>query len=417
MCESSTVPGTSASSRPTLCLFATLGGILAAAILVYYAKDLHGRLPFLKDDADYIIGRDFFNTWLYGRAAVLPDPGRFYDHAVYVAWFSKLVPENVLDHIWSYPPQFFLMATPFGQLPYLAALLIWTLIGLLALYAAVRGSALRTFAILVSPAVLFCAIFGQISMLVAACSLGALRLLDRRPWLAGALIACITVKPQAGLLFPVLLLATRRWRVLIAATLCTAILVALTTAIWGIGIWTDYFHLGIPAQIADMRTAAVRLMAISPTILTGALTIGANMDWALPIQFLFTALAIVFVATGCGGGPLDARRIALFLACSAFASPYLLVHDLTALTAAVVLLAGPSLTGIGRWLAVALYLAPVIQPPLASLHVPGVALVPVAFALWAIWPQWRMSPLLASGEKEITPPQAAAAHKAESRRC
>lgn len=380
--------------------FAILGGILAVGVFAAYAWNLNGSPPFLKDDAGFIIGRDFFNTWLYGRAAVLPDPGRFYDHAVYGAWFTKLVPENALDHIWSYPPQFLLLATPFGQLPYLAALLAWTLTGLLALYVAVRGNALRTFAILVSPAVLFCAIFGQVSMLVAAFSIGALRLLDRRPWLAGALVACITIKPQAGLLFPVLLVATRRWRVLIAATLCTAALIALTTAVWGIGIWDDYLHLGIPAQIANMRATIWRLVPVSPTMMTGALFVGFNMNLALPIQLVFTLLAIVLVATGCGRGPLDPRRIALFLACSAFASPYLLVSDLTALTAVVVLLAGPSLTGIGAWLVVTIYLAPVLQRPLAGIHAPGVALALVAFALWAIRPQWRMSPLPASGERE-----------------
>jgi len=53
----------------------------------------------MKDDASFIVGRDFFNTWLYGRAAVLPDPGRFYNHAVYGGWFTELVPENTLDHI------------------------------------------------------------------------------------------------------------------------------------------------------------------------------------------------------------------------------------------------------------------------------------------------------------------------------
>ena len=38
--------------------------------------------------------------------------------------------------------------------------------------------------------------------------------LDRRPVAAGVLIGLLTLKPQLGILFPVMLIASARWRVL-----------------------------------------------------------------------------------------------------------------------------------------------------------------------------------------------------------
>ena len=45
----------------------------------------------------------------------------------------------------------------------------------------------------------------------------SLALIDRRPWLAGVLIGCLAYKPQFGLLIPLVLVASGRWRVFAAA--------------------------------------------------------------------------------------------------------------------------------------------------------------------------------------------------------
>ena len=52
-------------------------------------------------------------------------------------------------------------------------------------------------------------LFGQFGLLLAALFVGALRALPTRPMLAGVLIGVLTIKPQLGLLLPMLLSARR----------------------------------------------------------------------------------------------------------------------------------------------------------------------------------------------------------------
>jgi hypothetical protein len=370
--------------RQVLIFFAIVGGILSTGMIGFYASGLHGSLAFPNDAAGYILGRDFLNTWFFGKAAFLSDPGRFYAHDLYTQWIAKIVPQDIFNHLWSYPPSFFLLAAPFGLLPYPLAFAAWTVVGLISLYATLRGCALRTLAILCSPAALFCLIGGQISFFMAAALLMALRWLDRRPLIAGVLIAFCTIKPQMGLLIPVLLMASRRWLVLGTATLGILCLVLCTGLIWGFDVWRDYVILGLPAQFADTRETYGVLAPWSPTITTALIMAGLKPETASILQIAFTVLGGVLVAAGCGKGPMDERRIALFLACSVFAAPYLLAHDLVALTAAAIMLAAAEpLDNRGVLAIKAVFFLPVLQFAGGLLHLPGAALIPVGFAIWA----------------------------------
>jgi len=386
MPELQTVPAEKAETpRQIIRFFAIIGAVLGIGMIGYYAYGLHGSWPFFQDAVGYVVGRDFLNTWFFGKAALLPDPGRFYDPAVYRHWLDQTVPQDIFNHLWSYPPSFLLMAAPLGGLSYPVALAVWTLAGLLCLYLAVRGDGLRTLAIFGSTASLFCLIGGQISFFMAALLLGALRLLDRRPLLAGFLIALCTVKPQMGFLFPVLLIASRRWRVLAAATFGTLALVAATSLIWGLDVWRDYIHLGLPAQMDDTKETYLILAPWSPTITTALTMAGVPLSVTSLVQSGFTLLAVLLVILGCRQGPMDERKAALFLACGVFASPYFLAHDLVALSAAALLLASvQQLDRAGALAVKAIVLLPMLQMTLGFVHVPGVALVPVLFAFWAL---------------------------------
>ena len=58
---------------------------------------------------------------------------------------------------------------------------------------------------------------GQNGFLTAALIGGTLGLLERRPALAGVCLGLLTYKPQFGLLFPIVLIADRRWRTIAVA--------------------------------------------------------------------------------------------------------------------------------------------------------------------------------------------------------
>jgi alpha-1,2-mannosyltransferase len=80
----------------------------------------------------------------------------------------------------------------------------------------------------------------QNGFLTAALIGASLTQLDRRPWLAGALIGCLAYKPQFVLLIPLVLIASGRWRVFAAATAMVVLLALAVTLIFGIEVWTAF---------------------------------------------------------------------------------------------------------------------------------------------------------------------------------
>jgi hypothetical protein len=138
----------------------------------------------------------FSNLWMYGRSAVGPDPGRFYDILSYHQALHDLLGMEMGGN-WSYPPTVMLLAAPFGQLNYLAALTCWTLLSLGVFVAATRNHVPDwrfLLPVLLSPAALVCLVSAQSSFLTAAMMFVIFAGLDRRPVMSGVLIGLLTIK-------------------------------------------------------------------------------------------------------------------------------------------------------------------------------------------------------------------------------
>ena len=114
---------------------------------------------------------------------------------------------------WHYPPTFLFVAAALATLPFLAAAIVSLVATLAAYVAAMAGILGRTgiFVALGFPAALWNVTAGQNGFLTAALIGGTLGLLERRPALAGICLGLLTYKPQFGLLFPLVLIADRRW--------------------------------------------------------------------------------------------------------------------------------------------------------------------------------------------------------------
>ena len=69
---------------------------------------------------------------------------------------------------------------------------------------------------------------GQNGFFTAALLIAGLVNLDRRPVLSGVLFGILTIKPQLGLLLPLMLVVSGRWRTIVSAATTTAALVAAT---------------------------------------------------------------------------------------------------------------------------------------------------------------------------------------------
>src|SRR5450631_548939 len=236
-----------------------LGGALFTLTLLTYFCTTSWILPFPRDKATLVLGRDFLNLWMYGRALHDVDPARFYDIATYNAELAKFLGPDYPGQNWPNPPNALVVMAPFGLLAYFPALIAWFSTGILAFYLAGRrelADARILAVVLVSPAALLCVISGQSSLLTTAALLAIFASLDRRPVIAGILIGLLTVKPQLGLLFPFALIASGRWRVIYWAAVSAAALLAASVALGGVEGWHDYIAKALPLQREVLRDAA-----------------------------------------------------------------------------------------------------------------------------------------------------------------
>jgi hypothetical protein len=383
-------PSLEGDDRAFFCDLALLGSVLFAATIAAYActTDWSGTIP--RDGTTLAVGRDFLNLWMYGRAAGSADPGRFYDLAAYHDALRSLLGMELNGQNWSYPPSAMLLAAPFGQLGYLTALACWTLTGI-AVFLVVARRHVTGWRVLIpialSPAALFCLISGQSSFLTAAMLIAILASLDRRPLTAGVLIGLLTIKPQLGLLFPFMLIASGRWRVFAAAAMTSLALVVATAAVFGPQIWVDFVVKGLPVQgivLADPDRIATPFF---PTVFMNLRGLNLSYPVAMAVQAVFSAAALgaVIWAFRFRKDADPALMMALVLACSVCASPYLLAYDLLPLTfAAVALLATARLDAPGRRLAQLVYWTPALQLALGTYHLPGPALIAPAFAAYLL---------------------------------
>jgi arabinofuranan 3-O-arabinosyltransferase len=367
-------------------MFASL--LLVAIYVPFYIATLRfpGGIP--RDGTTLVVGRDFLNLWMYGRAAQGADPARYYDMATYWRALAGIVGPDYPGQQWSYPPTALLVGAPFGGLPYLPALLLWTVAGIAAFFHALR---LWTrdwrviIPLLLSPAALFGLISGQFAFFGAAVILATLNWRESRPVLAGVLLGLLTVKPQLGLLFPVMLLATRNWRVIGAATLTALALAALAAAIWGIETWHAYVTTGIGNQsliLSDPESLAGPFM---PTLFMNLRSAGLPLHVAASCQGLLALIAIGLVWHVFRRRPssTDLRANAIFLACTLSCTPYMLSYDTLSLTVIAVLLMAD---GQGRRSMLLLFLLPLIQIVAGTLGIPGPALIAMAAALYLARP-------------------------------
>ena len=364
------------------------GGVLFALTAIAYVATISWIAPVPRDGTSLAVGRDFLNFWMYGRAAWSDNPGAFYDIGRYHDAIRDLLGYSLNGQNWSYPPSVMLLAAPFGQLGYLAALGLWTALTL-AIFVAVARREISDWRILVpvliSPAALMCLISGQSSLLTGALLIAVFAMMDRRPLLAGCLIGLLTIKPQLGMLFPLFLIASNRWRVFFAAAMTSIALVAITTAIFGVKVWVDFIAHGLPVQgmvLADPDRIATPFF---PTVFMNLRGLDLPYAVAMSAQAVVSIFAIG-VLVWAARYRRDADRplmLALFLACTVSASPYLLCYDLVPLTfAAVVLLASGQLDRTGRRLAQLVFWIPALQLALGTYHIPGPALIAPLFVGW-----------------------------------
>ncbi len=322
--------------RRTLLIAAVLAAPAMFAVIAFLQWPKHGLVL----QSGSYLGVDFLNYWLGGRLAYTGRIGELYDVDAYNLAAAVLFGPNLQPHNFSYPPHILPLLAPFGALSYFAGLAAWITAGVAAFLMVACGrlrAGTMVPLLLISPVVLVNIVYGQIGLLLAGLFVGALRLLPRRPIAAGVLIGVLTVKPQLGLLLPLLLVVERQWTAILSAAVTAVGLVLVSIAVWGIEPWQQYFRDVVPLQnwfIANMAGRQYGLLV--PSVYGGLVHAGVPVMPALAIHCV-VALGVALCAIKALLAPVATPlRAAIVTLASTLLTPYILAYDLAVPFAALV---------------------------------------------------------------------------------
>ncbi|HXN67881.1 MAG TPA: glycosyltransferase family 87 protein [Bradyrhizobium sp.] len=329
------------------------------------------------------LGTDFSNVYAAGTLTWQGRPADAYapalQHQAEKAIFGG---REVPFYGWHYPPFFFAVAIAVAAFPYAWGLSIWLAASFAAYLAAIRAILPGKETLLIASA--FPAVFvnighGQNGFLTAALLGGALQLLDRRPWLAGMLIGLLAYKPQFGVLIPIALLAGGRWRSIAAAVATVAVLLALSFATLGGGVWqafADSMHFTQTVVLEQGGTGWEKIQSV----FSAARMWGATVPAAYAVQFalgLGLAASLAWLWRSDAAFELKAAALATG---SLLATPYVLDYDLVVLAVAIACLARHGLARGFRDFEISL-LAAVWMVPLVSRGIAGATGIPLGLVV------------------------------------
>jgi hypothetical protein len=284
------------------------------------------------------LGTDFLSFWAASRLALGGHPALVYDVASHAAAQRAAFGGAPLGYAaFFYPPLYLLLCLPLGLAPYFVALATWLGATGAACWLAIRqvlGQAGRglTLAMLAFPGLLSTIGHGQNALLTTALfALGAVSL-DRRPILAGVWLGLLAFKPHLGLLLPLALMASARWKTVAAAAAAVLVFAAAALAAFGLPTWRAFLAVS-PLARATLEQGLVGFDKMQ-SVFAAARLLGAGLWLSYGLQILAAAMAawvVVRVARRAGGPDPGLALGATVATASLLASPFLLDYDLTLL--------------------------------------------------------------------------------------
>ena len=291
------------------------------------------------------LNSDFMAFWSFPRFAATHPIAQIYNAGALQAYQAQIYPGFGSFYPFLYPPTFLLPSWWLKFLPFGPAEIIWSLCGLALLIPATmalfpdRAASLMV-AILASPASLLNFMTGETAYFTTALLFFGLAALPRRPALAGLAFGLLTLKPQLGVLIPILLLARGEWRGILTACLTAAALILLSCLVFPPGLWLLWFHT-LPSYQAQYFKALVLNLNIIVTPAANLVTLGLPLTAAWAVQAGCAALAAAMLFLAARRAPYGLVA-ALLITGSFLAVPHAYAYDSLSLTAAMALFLRPA---------------------------------------------------------------------------
>lgn len=314
-----------------------LAGYVLAAVLYLATSDG------LIDANGKPIAPDFVNVYAAGEMAQSGDAGAVYDwtkhHAGEQAVFGG---RSIPYYGWHYPPLFLLVALPLALLPYAWSLLFYlsvTFAGYAAvMWHVVKRDARAMLLACAFPGVFVNAFHGQNGFLTTALLGGGLLLLDKRPWLAGALLGCLAYKPQLAVLALLMPLVTLRWRVVASAVGTIAALSILTVALFGSETWQAFFASSALTRSVVLEAGSTGWEKIQ-SVFAGVRMLGGSVALAYVLQGVVAIAAVAATIWAWRSKVAYPVQCAVLCLATTLMTPYILDYDLVLLALPIAWLA------------------------------------------------------------------------------
>jgi hypothetical protein len=264
---------------------------------------------------------DFVSYWAAGRLALMGNPAGSYNNVTHS--IVELTVSVLAGSIqpFPYPPPFLLFVTPFALLSFPVAFAAWVLATGAFYYLAFRRLAPipYTFAL---PAAQGNALVGQNGFLTAGIFATGTALLDARPYIAGAILGVLIIKPQLALVLPVAVIASRNWKAIAGAMASASALLLIALVVFGPRTYEAFFAY-LPLQTNQVSTG-VPLYKLA-SVCAAMLFFGAPLGAALTIQGIVALGAAA--ATWVAWSRNLATKIPILAAATLLAPPYLFGYD------------------------------------------------------------------------------------------
>jgi hypothetical protein len=405
--------------------------VLAASAIgfFYLVVTAHGDI----DSFGRPLGTDFSNVYAAGTYVLDGKPQSPFAPELQLTRERAIFGAATPFYGWHYPPFFLFVAAGLALMPYGLALAVWQTVTfalyLLAIRAIVASAlppliptkaeseSIETSATMIgaSPsqgrteatssgeaapnapgmwlllAVAFPAVFvnlghGHNGFLTAALFAAALVTLDRRPVVAGVLFGLLVYKPQFGILIPIVLAGSGRWRCFIAATVTIAVCVLATTLAFGPQVWDAFvastrFTRVVVLEHGDTGWHKIQSVFAWVRMWGGSIPIAYAVQGAIGI-----AVAAAQVRLWRNAAPFALQAAALCIA-AILATPYSLDYDMMLLAPAIAFIAVDGCArGFGPWektALAALWFVPLVARSVAQMtYVPlGVLAMLAVFVL------------------------------------
>ena len=334
----------------------------------------------LIDPAGHPIGADFIDPWSASWLTLHGAPSAVYDVARLWTVERTAVSDPAVGFAgFHYPPVYLLIILPLALLPYAWSLIVWTTATFAAYLATMwkidpeRDSLWLAIAF---PGALVNLTNGQNGFLTLALLGGALITLEQRPILAGVMFGLMSYKPQYGLLVPIFLIATGRWRSIAAASVTVVILAALSFAMFGGQTWQAFF-----ASIAFTRHVVLEQGGSGFEKLQSAFAAARLWGFSVATAYasqaavsLIAAIVAIWIWRRTSNFKLHAAALATSVLLT---TPYMMDYDLVILALPIAWLAAEGRrSGFMPW--EKSLLAFVWLMPLFARSLAGHAMVPVA---------------------------------------